>query len=138
MMMQPRVKRHMQNAIQPVENLNEDAASLPSVAMRIRKAVSEGYKLPGDNTASQQFSGNFQRVPLPSSVTGPPDLVNGQSTRTVSNLEEWDSYYKIQNAPLQTLPESNNYLKRKFEDDHELDLSQYQAKYGELKFNEEF
>ena len=71
-------------------------------------------------------------------MTGPPDLVNGQSTRTVSNLEEWDSYYKIQNAPLQTLPESNNYLKRKFEDDHELDLSQYQAKYGELKFNEEF
>lgn len=111
-MMQPRVKRHMQNAIQPVENLNEDAASLPSVAMRIRKAVSEGYKLPGDNTASQQFSGNFQRVPLPSSMTGPPDLVNGQSTRTVSNLEEWDSYYKIQNAPLQTLPESNNYLKK--------------------------
>ena len=45
---------------------------------------------------------------------------------------------RFKNAPLQTLPESNNYLKRKFEDDHELDLSQYQAKYGELKFNEEF
>ncbi|CAX41911.1 conserved hypothetical protein [Candida dubliniensis CD36] len=135
-MMQPRVKRHMQNAIQPVENINEDAASLPSVAMRIRKAVSEGYKLPGDNT--QQFGGSFQRVPLPSGLTAPPDLVNGESTRTVSNLEEWDSYYKIQNAPLQTLSEGNNYLKRKFEDDHDLDLSQYQAKYGDLKFNEEF
>ncbi|EMG47474.1 hypothetical protein G210_2177 [Candida maltosa Xu316] len=126
-MSQPRVKRHMQNAITPTENINPDVAALPSVAMRIRKAVSEGYKLPGEN--GQQ--GGFQRVPLPNNMMNPPDLIDSQSTRTTSNLEEWDSYYKIQNAPLRTLPE-NNFMKRKFEDDEVLDLNEYQAKYYHL------
>lgn len=130
-MSQQRVKRHMQTAIEPAAPMNADVAALPSVAMRIRKAVSEGYQLP--TSGGQQF----QRVPLPNNMITPPELIDSYSTRTTSNLEEWDSYYKIQNAPVQTMP-GTNFLKRKFEDDKSVELSQYQARYGELRFNEEF
>ncbi|RCK58813.1 Damage-regulated import facilitator 1 [Candida viswanathii] len=132
-MSQQRIKRQMQTAIQPAAPMNPDVAALPSVAMRIRKAVSEGYQLPTNNSQQQQF----QRVPLPNNMTTPPELIDSYSTRTTSNLEEWDSYYKIQNAPVQTLP-GTNYLKRKFDDEKSVELSQYQARYGELRFNEEF
>lgn len=118
---------------------------LPSVAMRIRKAVSEGY----NQGQATNFLGNYQRVPLPTSLQNqPPSLTSSESTRTVSNLEEWDSYYKINNAPIQTIDElyDNSFvnpLKRKFEGagagaGTEPEIAQYQAKYGELKFNEEF
>lgn len=117
---------------------------LVSVAMRIRKAVSEGY-----NNGQLNFSGNFQRCPLPNNMSSPPMLFSSESTRTVSNLEEWDSYYKINNAPVQTLDanggnyydQSQNALKRKFNDfneQQEPEIALYQAKYGALHFNEEF
>lgn len=130
-MSQQRVKRHMQTAIEPAAPIHPDVAALPSVAMRIRKAVSEGYQLPGTN--GQQF----QRVPLPNNMATPPELSDSFSTRTTSNLEEWDSYYMINNAPVQTMP-GTNYMKRKFEEDKPVELGQYQARYGELRFNEEF
>lgn len=119
---------------------------LPSVAMRIRKAVSEGY----NQGQASNFLGNYQRVPLPTTLNNqPPSLSSSESTRTVSNLEEWDSYYKINNAPIQTIDEYdnssssfNNPLKRKFDGGNgniaELEIAQFQARYGELKFNEKF
>ncbi|KAI5970484.1 DIF1 [Candida margitis] len=121
---------------------------LPSVAMRIRKAVSEGY----NNGQATNFAANYQRVPLPATLNNqPPSLSSSDSTRTVSNLEEWDSYYKINNTPIQTIDEfsskgfgfnDNNPLKRKFQDaggqTGEPEIAQFQARYGELKFNEEF
>ncbi|CAK9441115.1 uncharacterized protein LODBEIA_P49840 [Lodderomyces beijingensis] len=111
---------------------------LAAVAMRIRKAVSEGY-----NTGDGNFGGNYQRVPLPNHLSQPPSLSSSQSTRTVSNLEEWDSYYRIENAPIWTLDghgKETSHLKRRYEDSPggQPEIAQYQAKYGELHFNEEF
>ncbi|KAI5962744.1 DIF1 [Candida theae] len=129
-------------SINPTKPYGADSP-LPSVAMRIRKAVSEGY----NQGQATNFSGNYQRVPLPVNLQNqPPSLSSSESTRTVSNLEEWDSYYKIENAPIQTINESSsslfeeNPLKRKFESGAggEPEVAQFQARYGELKFNEEF
>ncbi|KAG7665560.1 DIF1 [[Candida] subhashii] len=139
---QPRIKRQMNNGMQIQSNnqteqqQNPDIAKLATIGMRIRKAVSEGYNVPD----SSQFSGNFRRVPLPNNISAPPSLTNdGSTVGSTSSLEEWDSYYKINNAPLQTLPEFNGGIKRKFDDSMDAkDVSIFQAKYGDLKFNEEF
>lgn len=131
-------------SIESAKPYGEDSP-LPSVAMRIRKAVSEGY----NQGQATNFLGNYQRVPLPATLNNqPPSLSSSDSTRTVSNLEEWDSYYKINNAPIQTINEYdnsssfNNPLKRKFQGSNnggaEPEIAQFQARYGELKFNEEF
>ncbi|CAI5759672.1 unnamed protein product [Candida verbasci] len=98
--------------------LNQD---IVMTAMRIRKSIADGYKT------------SFNRSPLPQHLNQPPALTNEGSTRSSSNLEEWDSYYKIQNAPFQVLPEINP-MKRKREDE----VANFENKYGELKFNEEF
>lgn len=136
---QHRVKRQQVNTTniqlsQHQQPQDPAIASLATIGMRIRKAVSEGYNVPDPN----QFSGNYRRVPLPLNIAAPPSLTNeGSTLGSTSSLEEWDSYYKIQNAPLQTVPEfQSNGTKRKFDESN--DVSMFQAKYGDLKFNEEF
>ncbi|KAI3402624.1 DIF1 [Candida oxycetoniae] len=121
-------------------------SSLPSVAMRIRKAVSEGYKTEDKSLTNDGNTTSFPRVSLPNHLlNNPPSAVSYESTRTLSNLEEWDSYYKINNAPIQTLEsfsQEPNYMKRKLEYDSgahmEPEIVQYHAKYGELHFNDDF
>ncbi|KAI5955380.1 DIF1 [Candida jiufengensis] len=143
----------------------ETRAKIIENSMNARKSVSEGY----NKGQRLNFSGNYQRVPLPSNLNNkPPMLSNSESTRTLSNLEEWDSYFQINNAPIQTLESFNeesffnnnnnqqqNPLKRKFQENGnnsginlnmnnnnnnfiEPEIAQYQAKYGALSFNEEF
>ncbi|KAI5959376.1 DIF1 [Candida pseudojiufengensis] len=114
----------------------ETRAKIIQCSMNARKSVSEGY----NKGQRINFSGNYQRIPLPSNLNNiPPMLSSSESTRTLSNLEEWDSYFQINNAPIQTLESFNengnsssfnlngiqNPLKRKFQDNNSNDLKNY-------------
>ncbi|KAK6465900.1 hypothetical protein DFJ63DRAFT_310983 [Scheffersomyces coipomensis] len=146
------VKRQMQTAIVPQTETNQDIASLSTIGMRIRKAVSDGYNNPNSDVNQYSYQSQFtagsyiQRVPLPSHMMDqPPSLTNMGSTldSSASNLAEWDSKYQINNAPIQTIDQGINYNKRKLDDhdtgdDQRNDVNLYTSKYGELKFNEEF
>lgn len=107
---------------------------LQTVPMRIRKSVSDGYKLPNGSNQSAITSNMlisqpnnvyqseyeqetnsisaFKRVPLPSNVVVPPLLSNHDSSfRSTSSLSEWES-----NVDLRLTSIDNKLNKRSFED----------------------
>lgn len=130
-------KRQMNQASEPQET-NPDIASLATLGMRIRKAVSDGYSVgPTDHASSYNhgLTPSYSREALPQHMDGPPGLSSSGSTMgSTMSFSEWDSRYDIQNAPLQVLPVSRN--KRKHDDSEETPV--FEEKYGSLAFNVEF
>ncbi|CUM65096.1 uncharacterized protein PRCAT00002721001 [Priceomyces carsonii] len=125
-------KRQMSQGVTH-EDPNPDIRALATVGMRIRKAVAEGYSVP-----SNVLNNSFLRVPLPSNLTKPPGLTSSGSTfDSGSNLAEWNEKLS---TPLQTIDVPSTGNKRKLDEMalSDVNLNQYQEKYGALKFNEEF
>ncbi|EGW30661.1 uncharacterized protein SPAPADRAFT_62530 [Spathaspora passalidarum NRRL Y-27907] len=134
---QQRIKRQMNHSVASTQQpSNPDVAALQFIGMRIRKAVADGYQVTQEQQPQQ--TQQFARPSLPAHLDAPPSLINGGSTAgSTSSMEEFDSYYKINNAPvmINTTYYENKY-KRSFDAVDEVEI--YHQKYGDLKFNEEF
>lgn len=104
-----------------------EVEAIPSTALRVRMAVSNGYANPHEamyekanvyNETQQQYAlqgyANVGvRVPLPSHMSGPPSLSGPGSTLGSSgSFSEWDS--KLGQGPVQNLDTPR---KRKLDDD---------------------
>ncbi|CCE82863.1 Piso0_002615 [Millerozyma farinosa CBS 7064] len=107
----------------------------------------------GQHTAEENNSTGFrvpQRVPLPAHMDGPPGLSDSLSTaESSSNLSDWEANYRERSiaSHMQRLsPHAGAGGKRKFEDVEQHDglgtqapiLNDYRAKYGNLRFDEDF
>lgn len=119
-----------------------DATSeeLAMLGMRIRKAVSEGYRTgneyTGHNYGLDGHLQSYERVPLPSHISQPPSLMGAGSTvDSSSSLSEWGTKFEALQPKLQVIGEVEN---RKRKPEEAPDLGTYQQRYGELAFNEDF
>jgi hypothetical protein len=142
-----------QSAPQVVDPTN---ARLQTIGMRIRQSVSNGYKLPESSGSAPAYMNNYEqqqalnsarRVPLPSHLQrdGPPALdYNGS---TASSLVGWEEEidrpsFATNMQALNGWSDSFNGIKRQAADmekeDKEMHLSDFQARYGPLSFNEDF
>lgn len=107
----------------------------------------------GGHSAEENKSSGFrvpQRVPLPAHIDGPPGLSDSLLTaESGSNLLEWEANYRERSilSHMQRLsPHEVAGGKRKFEDVEQHEefgtqapiLDDYRAKYGDLRFDEEF
>lgn len=141
------------------EMVDPDIAKLATIGMRVRHAVANGYNRPQDkgvdmsNSSNQPTGmynnsyqvGSLNRVPLPGHMDGPPGLTNlGSTAGTSSNLSEWEN----NSSPnLVTILNPNISLgKRKFDDIQNSNalpnslsnINDYDLRYGELRFDEDF
>ena len=104
----------------PPEKQNPDIASLATLGMRIRKAVSDGYTLTANVSLSydsQYFNRStkqsIERVALPTGMSAPPALTAGGSTfQSGLNVSEWGA----PSMKLSSLPFASG-TKRRHEDD---------------------
>lgn len=147
----PQHKKLLSQPIQP-QYQSPEVASLATLGMRIRKAVSEGYKVDSPNSYNSQYIGtrlppqqqqqdpqSFQRVPLPSNISQPPALTNAGSTfQSGLNVSEWGA----PSMNFTTIPLQLSGNKRKFlEDEPEVPallFEGYSARHGQLQFDEDF
>lgn len=119
----------------------------------------------GDNQNASNIDYRPARVPLPDHMSQPPALSNlGSTVGTSSNLSAWESNYASHAPPIVSLggfEQQGSKGKRKFEDidehttshmavagtgaeavsarpDIDMGTEYYRAKYGELRFDEDF
>ena len=118
----------------------------------------------GGNQDGSNIDYEPARVPLPTHMSQPPALTNAGSTiGTCSNLSEWENNYASHAPPISTLGvfDQGTKGKRKFDDidedavtygsgasagygaisgntNYDMGTEYYRAKYGELKFDEDF
>lgn len=139
-----------------VQTTDPTIAKLQTIGMRIRQSVSNGYKLPEysgsapaymNDYEQQQMLNSNRRVPLPNHLQrdGPPALdYNGSTASSLSFWEEEINRLRFA-TNMQTLDEWSegfNGMKRPAafmeKEDREMQVSDYQARYGPLSFNEDF
>lgn len=95
------------------------------MGMRIRKAVSDGY-------STAPFAASATRAPLPAHLSQPPLLVFGGSSGSL--MSEWE-----EQAPSQPHVEVIHLgTAKRPRDEAALSLDDYQQRYGQLSFSEEF
>lgn len=129
-----------------------------------KRAEPKALGIFGGNQNGSNIDFEPSRVPLPTHMSQPPALTNAGSTiGTCSNLSEWENNYASHVPAITTLGvfDQSTKGKRKFDDidessasysngaaissgaisgstNYDISTEYYKAKYGELKFDEDF
>ncbi|QPG74473.1 hypothetical protein FOA43_001803 [Brettanomyces nanus] len=147
----------------PPLNIDGSPQQISSIGERVRSSIDHGYQLPASSIRTPEITSSTnlraKRVPLPSNLSQPPDLVSAASssfststmTMSSSSLSCWEDEINQPNRRhMQTLDETFEVVDKKgikhsfnefqIVDDFAKprDLPEFIADYGPLRFNEAF
>lgn len=149
---------HLCFIMSPPLTIKGSDAELKALGPRIRQSVPTGYHVPFDTAKifvkPEAAEPKISRVPLPKNMQAPPELVNSNSSMTMSSstLSCWEEEInRPETRHMQTLNETAAVVDKKgvkhsldefeivdYDHPRVSELDDYQAKYGELKFQEGF